>query len=141
VGVLKVDVGRAVAELVVALRLVVEKALAWWSKVADDIYSHLSYVKEGTIDDDETVYLYVKDDEQYGLREPADSGYLVNDGPGTLTVRSSDDGERYTAPMTVYSGEMLVWELDDDEYVDRVYFTCDTDGTKYRARFARRRKE
>ena len=103
-----------------------------------EIYSHLSYVSEGTIDDGETIYLYVKDDEKYGLREPADSGYLINDGPGTLSVQSSDNGERYTRTMTVYSGEMLMWEIDDDEYIDRVKITCDTDNTKYRARFARR---
>jgi hypothetical protein len=47
---------------------------------------HLEYVNEGTIVANNEVYLYVQNDDNWGLKVPADSGYVKNDGPGELIV-------------------------------------------------------
>ena len=108
--------------------------------MASEIPVKLSYVNEATIVPSGKIYLYVKDDPAYGLKAPADSGYIVNDGPGTLTVRNSDNGERYTKNMTVNIGETLVWEHEDDELIHTVFLEADGFGVNYRSRFARGKK-
>ncbi len=100
---------------------------------------HLEYVEEGTIAANDEVYLYVQDDDNWGLKVPADSGYVKNDGPGELTIRNSDDGEHYSKEMTVKSGEQLAWENDDDVWNHTVHIVADASGASYRARFARSR--
>ena len=71
---------------------------------------HLPFVDEGLILASDEKYIYVATDSVWGLEVPADSGYLVNDGPGTLEVRISDDGEHYTKVQTVRV-RMVVWVL------------------------------
>ena len=100
---------------------------------------HLEYVNEGTIAASAEEYLYIQDDENWGLEVPADSGYVKNDGPGVLTIRNSDDGEHYTLEMTVKSGEQITWENDDDVWNHTVHIVADAAGALYRARFARSR--
>jgi hypothetical protein len=100
---------------------------------------HLEYVNEGTIEASGEVYLYVQNDENWGLKVPADSGYVKNDGPGELIIRNSDDGEHYTPEMTVKSGENLTWENDDDVWNHTIHIVADASGASYRSRFARSR--
>ena len=100
---------------------------------------HLEYVNEGTIAASDEEYLYIQDDENWGLEVPADSGYVKNDGPGVLIIRNSDDGEHYTPEMTVKSGEQITWENDDDVWNHTVHIVSDAAGALYRARFARSR--
>ena len=100
---------------------------------------HLEYVNEGTIAANAEEYLYVQNDENWGLKVPADSGYVKNDGPGELIIRNSDDGEHYTPEMTVKSGENLTWEHDDDVWNHTVHIVADASGASYRSRFARSR--
>ena len=100
---------------------------------------HLPFVDERTLSANEEVYLYIKSDEVWGLRVPADSGYLINDGPGELEVRVSDDGEHYTKVQTVKSGEPLWLENDDDIWAHTVHVVADSVGAAYRSAFARSR--
>lgn len=100
---------------------------------------HLEFVDEGTLAASAEVYLYIQDDREWGLKVPADSGYLINDGPGTLTVRNSDDGKHYSRAKTVKSGETAVWENDDDVWNHTVHIVVDSSGAEYRSCFARSR--
>lgn len=100
---------------------------------------HLSFVSEGTLVASGEVYLYVQDDETWGLKVPADSGYIINDGPGELYVRNSDDGEHYTPVTTLKLGDKTRFENDDDEWVHTLHIVADSAGAKYRSRFARSR--
>ena len=100
---------------------------------------HLEYVAEGTIAANEEMYLYIQNDDDWGLKVPADSGYIKNDGPGVLTVRNSDDGEHYTPAITVKAGESVRWENDDDVWNHTIHIVADAAGALYRARFARSR--
>jgi len=98
---------------------------------------HRSYVNEGTLDPNKDVYLYIQDDPDHGLEEPAGSGYVINDGPGTLGIKTSDDGGGYTRQITVNIGEMVEWECGDDELIHTVYLIADSYGASYRCRFVR----
>jgi len=100
---------------------------------------HLEFVDEDTLSANSEKYLYVKNDDTWGLEVPADSGYIKNDGPGTITVRNSDDGEHYSKAMTVKRGEQLTWENDDDIWNHTVHIVADASGASYRSRFARSR--
>lgn len=100
---------------------------------------HLEYVDEETLLASGETYLYIQDDDNWGLEVPADSGYVKNDGPGEISIRNSDDGEHYTKEMTVKSGEQLAWEHDDDTWNHTVHLVADSSGAAYRARFARSR--
>jgi len=97
----------------------------------------LSFINEETMLPSTSSVLYIMEDKQFGLGEPADSGYLVNDGPGALTVINSDDGKHKSKPMTVRVGETAVWEHEDDEVVHTLFLTADALGVNYRSRFAR----
>jgi len=100
---------------------------------------HLEFVDESTLAANADKHLYIQDDEMWGLEVPADSGYLINDGPGTLTVRNSDDGEHYSKARTVKSGETVTWENDDDIWNHTVHVVADSVGASYRSCFARSR--
>ena len=100
---------------------------------------HLEFVDEGTLAASEERYLYIQDDDVWGLKVPADSGYIKNDGPGTITVRNSDDGAHYSKAMTVKRGEQITWENDDDVWNNTVQIVADSSGADYRSRFARSR--
>jgi len=100
---------------------------------------HLEFVDETTLAANEEKYLYIQNDDTWGLKVPADSGYIKNDGPGTIIVRNSDDGEHYTPDITVKRGEQAVWENDDDVWNHTIYIIADASGASYRSRFARSR--
>lgn len=100
---------------------------------------HLEFVEEGTLAANEEVFIFVQDDPDWGLKVPADSGYVTNDGPGEIKVRNSDDGEHYTKPRTIKNGDQAAWENDDDVWNHTVQLVADSSGASYRACFARSR--
>ena len=100
---------------------------------------HLEFVDERTLAANEDVWLQVQDDENWGLKVPADSGYVTNDGPGILYVRNSDDGEHYTPVKTAFAGDQIIWENDDDVWNHTVHIKADATGASYRSSFARSR--
>lgn len=106
---------------------------------ATSFETHLSFVDEGTIAANGEEYLYIVGDVLWGLQVPADSGYVLNDGPGVMKVRNSDDGEKYTKEITLNPGDQAVFENDDDEHVHTIHLTVDASGASYRSRFARSR--
>lgn len=101
--------------------------------------THLSFVDEGSIGSSGETYLYIASDPLWGLNVPADSGYVLNDGPGVIVVRNSDDGEKYSKEITLNPGDQAVFENDDDEHVHTIHLTADASGAEYRSRFARSR--
>lgn len=100
---------------------------------------HLEFVQEGTLTPSDEVFIDIQDDKDWGLKVPADSGYVSNDGPGTLFIRNSDDGEHYTRVKTVFAGDQIEWENDDDVWNHTVHIKADAVGASYRSSFARSR--
>ena len=97
----------------------------------------LPFIAEGTLAADADVTLYVKDDDAQGLRKPGGSGYIKNDGAGSITVQCIDDHGNESASSTVKANEQLIFESDDDVEVSEAYIVADASGASYRARFAR----
>lgn len=108
--------------------------------MADSIKSKLPFVKEGTLAANEEVFLEVKDDEVHGLQAPGSTGYVKNDGPGEITVQSTDNSDGMSDVSTVKAGEQLIYEKEDDVEICTVHITADASGASYRARFARSSK-
>ena len=99
--------------------------------------SKLPFIKEGTLAANEELTLYVKDDPVHGLKEPGGTGYIQNDGDGSITVQCSDDEDGLSDLSTINAGEQLVFEKDDDINIKEINLTADAAGADYRARFAR----
>jgi hypothetical protein len=97
----------------------------------------LPFIAEGTLAANEEVTLYVKDDPIQGLKEPGGTGYIINDGPGSITVQCSDDKDGLSDLSTINIFEHLVFEKDDDVEVKVIHIIADALGAAYRARFAR----
>jgi len=103
----------------------------------DDAKSKLPFIDERTLIANEEIFLYVKSDNVYGLRHPANSGYVLNDGPGDLLVRSMDDNDKWSRDSTLEPGDQLLWEIGDDVEVSIVRIVADAAGSSYRSRFTR----
>lgn len=97
----------------------------------------LPFIAEGTLAADANVTLYVKDDDAQGLREPGRTGYIKNDGAGSITVQCIDDSDNLSDVSTVKANEQLIFESDDDIDISEVHIVADASGASYRARFAR----
>lgn len=99
--------------------------------------SKLPYISEGTLAANKDVFLNVKDDPVHGLQAPGGTGYIINDGPGEITVQSSDDQDGMSDVSTIKKDEQLKYEREDDVEICEVHITADASGASYRARFAR----
>jgi hypothetical protein len=102
--------------------------------------SKLPFISEGTLAANADVFLDVKDDPVHGLRAPGGTGYVQNDGPGSITVQNTDDSDGLSDLSTVKTGEQLLFEKEDDVEICEVHITADASGASYRARFARAKK-
>lgn len=97
----------------------------------------LPFIKEGTLAANESVTVYVKDDPVHGLQTPGGTGYIMNDGPGSITVQSSDNSDGLSALSTVKLDEQLLFEKGDDVEICTIHIIADASGASYRLRFAR----
>ena len=100
----------------------------------------LPFIAEGTLAANEEVTLYVKDDPVHGLQEPGGTGYIINNGPGSITVQCIDNEDGLSDLSTINADEQLLFEKDDDVDVKEIHLIADADGADYRARFARIRQ-
>lgn len=103
----------------------------------DDAKSKLPFIDERTLIASEEIFLYVKSDSVYGLQMPANSGYVLNDGPGNLLVSNSDDNDKWSINSTLEPGDQLLWEVGDDVDINVVRIVADAAGAAYRSRFTR----
>lgn len=100
----------------------------------------LPFIAEGTIAANKEVTLYVKNDIVHGLQKPGRTGYVQNDGPGTILVQTIDNMDGPSDTSTILINEQLIFEKDDDIDVNAIHITADALGASYRARFARARE-
>jgi len=99
----------------------------------------LPFIAEGTLAANEDVFLYVKNNPVNGLQKPGRTGYVQNDGPGSILVVTIDDMNGPSDSSTVLINEQLIFEKDDDIDVNAVYIIANALGAAYRVRFARAR--
>lgn len=108
--------------------------------MTDTIKSKLPYISEATLAADAEVFLEVKDDKVKGLHLPAGTGYIKNDGPGSIAVQSTDNQDGLSDYSTIKPGERLEYEKDDDIEICTVHIVANASGASYRARFARNKE-
>ena len=101
------------------------------------IKSKLPFTAEDTLAASADAFLYVKDDKVHGLQEPGRTGYVINDGLGSITVQTLDSSDGESDVSTVDPGEQLIFEKEDDVEICVVHITADATGASYRSRFAR----
>jgi len=97
---------------------------------------HLPYVAEGTLGANETVELLIRTDNEQGLGVPGRTGYIRNDGAGSLTFKIYDGISGSSLPQTLNNGEYINFLREDNIYFDRVILSS-TAGCSYRAAFTR----
>jgi hypothetical protein len=102
--------------------------------------SKLPFIQEGTLAANEETELNVKDDPVYGLMEPGGTGYIQNDGPGSITIQTTDNYDGLSKESTIKINEQLVFEESDDIEICVVRIIADASGASYRTRFARVRQ-
>lgn len=102
-----------------------------------DFPSHLPFIDEQTLAANAAEYVQVQNDPVYGLRTPGRSGYIINDGPGDMTARTSDNGQRWSKAETIRSGELSQFEHEDDVWIHTVHIVADAVGVSYRLKFVR----
>jgi len=98
---------------------------------------NLPFISEETLDPSELVVLYVKDNNVFGLGTSGGTGYIQNDGAGTITVQVEDENGKASEASTVNANEQLIFEKDDEVDIAIIYIQADAIGASYRARFAR----
>ena len=85
---------------------------------------------------DEPMYLQIRDDANKGLRVPARSGYILNDGPGKISYRLNNGKSKgWSHPATLKVNEFDTFEYTDNIQVVIVEITADTNKTRFRTRF------
>ena len=94
-------------------------------------------IKDDSLAANEDVFLQVKDDPVHGLQSPGGTGFIINDGPGSVMVQNADDHDGLSDESTVKKDEQLLFEKEDDVEICIVHITADTLGASYRSRFAR----
>lgn len=107
----------------------------------EDFPSHLPFIEKRTLAANGEAVLEVQEHHTYGLRTPGRSGYVINDGPGEIDVRTSDNGERWSKAETAKSGELLQYEHLDDVWIHSVEIVADAVGATFRSKFVRRAQD
>ena len=91
---------------------------------------------ENEIEADMPIYLYIRDDDNKGLRVPARSGYILNDGPGKISYRLNNGTSKgWSHPATLNVGQVDTFDYTDNIQIVVVEITADTDKTRFRTRF------
>lgn len=85
--------------------------------------------------DDESIE-YIKNDPDKGLGVAGRSGWIINEGPGDITVEIFD-GVYWSDPIDVYAGEGFTIEHEDDTWVEQVKVTAVNTGATYRLSMCR----
>lgn len=108
----------------------------------DTRYWGLPFVFEITADNEDTIeadvpnYLYIRDDDNKGLRVPARSGYILNDGPGKISYRLNNGTSKgWSHPATLNVGQVDTFDYTDNIQIAIVEITANTDKTRFRTRF------
>lgn len=75
--------------------------------------------------------LYVKDDAAQGLGAAGQSGIIENYGPGLLTYKISDDGERFMVGRTLNPGAHDIYLVGEKVKIHTIIVQADAAGAVY----------
>ena len=99
--------------------------------------NYVPFYSEGSLDVDTPVTLLVKDDDEQGLGAPGRSGYIINDGAGSIYITIDDGRVGKSKEIRVDNGEWLNIAREDEIWVDKLTLRTTVDDTEYRCLFSR----
>jgi len=97
---------------------------------------HLPFYSEDTVILGTPIVLLINADSQQGLGAVGRSGYITNEGAGTLYI-IIDDGEGKSKEIRIDAGETLGFDRADDVWFDKVTLRASGGNVDYRCSFAR----
>jgi hypothetical protein len=97
---------------------------------------HLPFYSEGTVTTTESTVLLVNADGIQGLGDVGRSGYLVNEGLGTIYA-TFDDGKGKSKQIRIDAGETLSIDRADDIWIDKLTLLASGGNANYRCSFSR----
>jgi hypothetical protein len=83
------------------------------------------------------ITLLIKSDPEQGLGGVGRSGYVINDGAGSIHVAIDDGRTGKSKEIRIDNGEWFSVGREDEVWVDKVTLTTTVVGTKYRCLFSR----
>ena len=99
--------------------------------------NHVPFYSEGSLVIATPLNLLVKDDAEQGLGAVGRSGYIINDGAGSIWVTIDDGRVGKSKEIRFDSGEWMAVAREDGIWVDKLTLRTDVAGTKYRCLFSR----
>lgn len=99
--------------------------------------NYVPFYSEGSLVVATPVTLLVSADPEQGLDAPGRSGYIINDGAGSIYVIIDDGRVGKSKEIRIDNGEWLNVAREDEIWVDKLTMRTTIDGTKYRCLFSR----
>ena len=99
--------------------------------------NHVPFYSEGLLSVDGLLTLLVKDDAEQGLGAVGRSGYIINDGVGSIWVTIDDGRVGKSNEIRIDNGEWFAIAREDGIWVDKLTIRTNVAGTKYRCLFSR----
>ena len=99
--------------------------------------NHVPFYSEGSLSVDGLLTLLVKDDAEQGLGAVGRSGYIINDGAGSIWVTIDDGRVGKSKEIRFDNGEWCAVAREDGIWVDKLTLRTDVAGTEYRCLFSR----
>ena len=107
------------------------------SEEPDIPVNYVPFFSEGSLKVSTPITLLVTADDEQGLGAPGRSGYIINDGAGSIYIIIDDGRVGKSKEIRVANGEWLNIAREDEIYVDKLTIRTDLDDTTYRCLFSR----
>ena len=98
--------------------------------------NHVPFYSEGSLAA-EPLTLLIKSDAEQGLGGVGRSGYVINDGAGSIYVAIDDGRTGKSKEIRIDNGEWFGVSREDEVWVDKLTLRTTVVGTKYRCLFSR----
>jgi hypothetical protein len=99
--------------------------------------NYVPFYSEGSLLADTPVTLLIKSDPEQGLGGVGRSGWVINDGAGSIYVAIDDGRTGKSKEIRIENGEWFSVAREDEIWVDKVTLITAVAGTKYRCLFSR----
>lgn len=99
-------------------------------------FRHLPFYSEGTATTTTPLVLLVNADGEQGLGDVGRTGYIVNEGAGTIYA-TIDDGKGKSKQIRIDAGETLSIDRADDIWIDKLTLQASGGNANYRCSFSR----
>jgi hypothetical protein len=99
--------------------------------------NYVPFYSEGSLSADVSLTLLIKSDPEQGLGGVGRSGYVINDGAGSIYITIDDGRTGKSKEIRIDGGEWFAVSREDEIWVDKVTLLTAVAGTMYRCLFSR----